>query len=41
MEIADVRKFVTENHRGVFVAKKRDGAPYITLVTRGVDAAAA
>lgn len=39
MEIAEVQKFVAENHRGVFVAHKRDGSPHITLVTPGIDAA--
>lgn len=34
MAIADVQKFIAENHRGVFVARKRDGLPQITLVTR-------
>ncbi|MEX0802077.1 MAG: PPOX class F420-dependent oxidoreductase [Candidatus Binatia bacterium] len=37
MEIADVQKFIAENHRGVFVARKRDGSPQITLVTPGID----
>ena len=32
MEIADVRKFVIEKHRGVFVAKKRVGSTHITLL---------
>ena len=38
MEIADVRKFVAVNHRGVLVARKRDGWPQITLVSPGIDA---
>lgn len=37
MEIADVREFLAENHRGVLVARKRDGWPQITLVTPGID----
>ncbi|MGH7771728.1 MAG: TIGR03618 family F420-dependent PPOX class oxidoreductase [Candidatus Binatia bacterium] len=38
MEIADVQKFLADNHRGVLVARKRDGWPQITLVAPGVDA---
>jgi len=38
MESSEVQKFLTENHRGVFVARNRDGSPHITLVTPGVDA---
>lgn len=38
MDIDDVRKFLVDNHRGVLVARKRDGSPQITLVTVGVDA---
>jgi PPOX class probable F420-dependent enzyme len=39
MEIADVQKFLADNHRGVLVARKRDGWPQITLVTPGIDGA--
>jgi PPOX class probable F420-dependent enzyme len=38
MDIAEVQKFVAENHRGVLVARKRDGWPQLTLVTPAVDA---
>lgn len=38
MEIADVQKFLAVNHRGVLVARKRDGSPQITLVSPGIDA---
>ena len=38
MEIADAQKFLAANHRGVLVARKRDGWPQITLVTPGIDA---
>lgn len=38
MEITDVQKFLRDNHRGVLVARKRDGWPQITLVTPGIDA---
>jgi PPOX class probable F420-dependent enzyme len=38
MDIAEVHKFVAENHRGVLVARKRDGWPQLTLVTPAVDA---
>jgi PPOX class probable F420-dependent enzyme len=37
MEIADVQKFHAANHRGVLVARKRDGWPQMTLVSPGVD----
>lgn len=37
MEISDVQKFLIDNHRGVLVARKRDGSPQITLVTPAVD----
>jgi len=37
MQLTDVQKFLAENHRGVFVAHKRDGSPHITLVTPGID----
>jgi hypothetical protein len=36
MEIAEVQKFVAENHRGVLVARKRDGSPHITIVSPGI-----
>ena len=39
MDIGEVRKFLVDNHRGVLVARKRNGSPQITLVTPGVDAA--
>jgi hypothetical protein len=32
MDIAGVQKFVAENHRGVLVARKRDGWPQLTRV---------
>ena len=35
MEIADVRKFLTENDRGVFVVKKRVGSTHITQLHIG------
>ena len=38
MDIAEVQKFVAENHRGVLVARKRDGWPQLTLVTPALDA---
>ena len=38
MEIAEAQKFLAHNHRGVLVARKRDGWPQITLVTPGIDA---
>ncbi len=38
MDIAEVQKFVAENHRGVLVARKRDGWPQLTLVAPAVDA---
>ena len=37
MEIEEVQNFLVNNHRGVLVARKRDGSPQITLVTVGVD----
>jgi PPOX class probable F420-dependent enzyme len=37
MEIADAQKFLAANHRGVLVARKRDGWPQMTLVSPGVD----
>lgn len=39
MNIDDVRKFLVGNHRGVLVARRRDGSPQMTLVTVGVDGA--
>ena len=39
MNIDEVQKFLVDNHRGVLVARKRNGSPQITLVTPGVDAA--
>jgi PPOX class probable F420-dependent enzyme len=39
MNIDEVRKFLVDNHRGVLVARKRNGSPQITLVTPGVDGA--
>lgn len=38
MNIDEVRKFLVDNHRGVLVARKRNGSPQMTLVTPGVDA---
>lgn len=38
MNVADVQRFLADNHRGVLVARKRDGWPQITLVTPGIDA---
>ncbi len=38
MEISDVQKFLETNHRGVLLARRRDGSPQMTLVTPGVDA---
>jgi len=37
MEIADVKKFLAANHRGVLVARKRDGWPQMTLVSPAID----
>jgi len=37
MNIEDIREFVRNNDRGVLVARKRNGAPQITLVTTGLD----
>lgn len=37
MDIAEVRKFLSKNDRGVLVARKKNGAPQITLVTSGID----
>ncbi len=38
MEIADVRKFLAVNHRGVLAARKRDGWAQLTLVSPSIDA---
>jgi PPOX class probable F420-dependent enzyme len=37
MEIAQAQKFLADHHRGVLVARKRDGWPQITLVTPVLD----
>ena len=37
MEISDAQKFLLENHRGVLVARKRDGWPQIVLATPAID----
>lgn len=37
MQIADAQKFLKDHHRGVLVARKRDGWPQITLVTPAID----
>ncbi len=37
MEISEVQNFLETNHRGVLVARKRDGTPQITLVTPCID----
>ncbi len=37
MEIAEAQKFLADKHRGVLVARKRDGWPQITLVTPVID----
>jgi len=37
MEIAEAQKFLADKHRGVLVARKRDGWPQITLVTPVLD----
>jgi hypothetical protein len=37
MEIAEAQKFLADHHRGVLVARKRDGWPQITLVTPVID----
>lgn len=38
MEISEVQKFLETNHRGVLMARRRDGSPQMTLVTPGIDA---
>ncbi|MFQ5851670.1 MAG: TIGR03618 family F420-dependent PPOX class oxidoreductase [Candidatus Binatia bacterium] len=38
MEIADAQKFLQDNHRGVLVARKRDGSLQMTLVSPVIDA---
>ncbi len=37
MDIAEARQFLAHNHRGVLVARKRDGWPQLTLVTPALD----
>jgi PPOX class probable F420-dependent enzyme len=37
MEISEAREFLARNHRGVLVARKRDGWPQLTLVTPALD----
>ena len=37
MDISEVQSFLATNHRGILVARKRDGSPQITLVTPTVD----
>ena len=37
MDISEVQSFLVTNHRGILVARKRDGSPQITLVTPTVD----
>jgi PPOX class probable F420-dependent enzyme len=37
MEIAEAQRFLADHHRGVLVARKRDGWPQITLVTPVID----
>lgn len=39
MQIDEVQEFLADNHRGVLVARKRNGSPQMTLVTPAVDAA--
>ncbi|HEX9445255.1 MAG TPA: pyridoxamine 5'-phosphate oxidase family protein, partial [Candidatus Binatia bacterium] len=39
MEIAAAQKFLADKHRGVLVARKRDGWPQLTLVTPAIDPA--
>jgi PPOX class probable F420-dependent enzyme len=39
MKIDEVQDFLVDNHRGVLVARKRNGSPQITLITPSVDAA--
>ena len=39
MKISEVQDFLVNNHRGVLVARKKNGSPQITLVTPSVDAA--
>ena len=38
MEIADVQKFLQENHRACIAVRQPDGWPQMTFVTPGVDA---
>ena len=37
MEIADAQKFLINNHRGVLVARKKDGWPQMTFVSPALD----
>ena len=37
MDIAEAQQFLAHNHRGVLVARKRDGWPQLTLVTPALD----
>ena len=39
MKISEVQDFLVNNHRGVLVARKKNGSPQITLVTPSVDTA--
>ena len=39
MKISEVQDFLVNNHRGVLVARKKNGYPQITLVTPSVDTA--
>jgi PPOX class probable F420-dependent enzyme len=38
MDIAEVQKFLKDNHHGVLVARKRDGSLQMTLVSPVIDA---
>jgi PPOX class probable F420-dependent enzyme len=38
MEIADAQKFLHDHHRGVLVARKKDGSLQMTLVSPVIDA---
>ena len=38
MEIADAQEFLKHNHRGVLVARKKDGSLQMTLVSPTIDA---
>lgn len=37
MEIADAQEFLKHNHRGVLVARKKDGSLQMTLVSPAID----